>query len=114
MTSKKQIRRFRSDWTSSNIKREEFRHSHDGPEVTGPPKNKSQKKKFCKRNKWEKHEVELRQYYTWWFELTCVHCGKRFWKADIERHPNIVDFISEQSQFEYEEYITRPRRNFLD
>lgn len=105
MTSKRQIRRlYDNDYTLSNTQRQELRHTHDGPEVTGPPKTKSKKKKFCKRNNWEKHEVELRQYYSWWHELTCIHCGKRFWGHDLERHPNIVDYVSEQAKLAYEDY----------
>lgn len=63
-------------WSYSGTKKKDFRHSHDGPEVTGPPKPKRNNKK-CKRNKGGPHipgDWILHEHG--WAHKDCIYCGK--------------------------------------
>lgn len=63
-------------YTYSGIIYRDNRHSHDGPEVTGPPRKK-RNNKACKKNKNKPHEPgEWEEQPHNWAVKKCIHCGK--------------------------------------
>lgn len=68
------------------VKHRDNRHSHDGPEVTGPAPGKKKNKKLCKKNKWGPHHPGdwVVESHGWRRIKSCIYCGKHLeyqWKA---------------------------------
>lgn len=87
-------------WHYRGVKRRDFRHSKDGPEVSRTTPSRKNKARFCKKNHNGSHEVKFGvTHYTWFWSLICTHCGKIFSGYDaLKGH---VNFVSEDDRLKY-------------
>jgi hypothetical protein len=80
-------------WRYGGVRRRDFRHTHDGPEI--PPHRKTKKKVNKSRcdHRWSDPHISYRYTLSkklgdqtmlteyWWETIRCLNCGKREYAA---------------------------------
>jgi hypothetical protein len=89
------------DWKESAIRKRDFQHSKDGPEVIeGSPKKKSKNKRWCKGKEGREHRYEQVIWYTYnyrdddgkarqrhTYRWVCQGCKKVSWSRPVTQVP---------------------------
>lgn len=67
-------------WHAGGVIRRDFRHTHNGPEVTGGPRKKSKSKRWCKGKEGREHNFTKikRDGWSYLYRTTtcCANCSK--------------------------------------
>lgn len=65
-----------SSWKASGIKRRDFRHTHDGPEVPRH-QGKKNRRKWCRGKVGREHQLVRVRASRWIDNDVCTECGKQ-------------------------------------
>lgn len=93
-------------WDGKNVERKVFLHSHDGPEVTGPPRPKKDTRRWCRGKVGREHVLGCKPHWLFgtpgWWEHYCMNCGKvvdmwfpRRWSSVPNPKPDWVVVVRE-------------------
>lgn len=78
------------EWNYGGVKRRDFRHSKDGPEVINGRGKKKERKNLlrCHKSPDEKHLVQSYRRYSFSFDMKtfCVYCGTYFSRKEIKNN----------------------------
>ncbi len=98
-------------WHAGGVKRRDFRHTHNGPEITGAPKKRSKSKRWCKGKEGREHDFSgiKRDGWSYLYRTTtcCVKCNvdrrKIPFKDRFRAYEDTGDdkFLSSQEKLEH-------------